>query len=400
MHDPAAAIVRGDLDPAFDFTVARREWWATHGEPQGGVNRTHSNIRDPNRVLRVGYVSGDFRHHSAGIIFGPVVLGHSDRFKVYGYSTCPPDKHDPTTGLYRDDLIWRDVHDMDHAALTQTIQEDAIDILVDLSGFTQYNRLEAFCAKPAPVQVTAWGYAVPTELPVFDAFFSDPVHYPKGMRACREPVVDLPCAVTYDPPPLVPEPQSLPDRPPVFGSLNRVAKLDPRVLRAWRDILLCVPGSTLVLKDGEYVGEIGEWVLRELGAAAPQARFLGETPHREHILTYQGIDLALDPFLHSGGVTTLEGLWMGVLPVTLPGTRPFTRISASALSILGLHNFIASSPEEYVAKAVEWVTTRRQELSKIRTTLRQRLQASPIMAGYVDAVEAAYRELWGAWCRG
>ena len=327
-----------------------------------------------------------------------MVLGHSDRFKVYGYSTCPPGEQDPTTGLYRDDLVWRDVHAMTTAALVQTVQEDAIDILVDLSGFTRYHRLETFCAKPAPVQATAWGYAVPTELPVFNAFFSDPVHYPKGTRTCREPVVDLPCAVTYDPPPGVPEPHALPNRAPVFGSLNRAAKLDATVLHAWRDVLLQVPGSTLVLKGQSYTDDTQTWVRRELGKAQDQVRFLPVTPHRAHILTFQDVDLALDPFLHSGGVTTLEGLWMGVPPVTLPGTRPFARISASVLSVLGLHDFIVSSPEEYVAKAVEWVTTRRQELSQIRTTVRQRLQDSPVMAGYVGAVEAAYRKLWHAWC--
>ena len=369
-----------------------------HGRPHYRPH-AHENARDPHRVLRVGYVSGDFRHHSANVIFAPVVLEHSDRFKVYGYSTCPLDKHDLTTGLYRDDLIWREVHTMTPATLARTVREDKIDILVDLSGFTRYNRLETFCAKPAPVQVTAWGYAVPTELPVFDAFFSDPVHMPPWARTCVDPVVDLPCVVTYDPPMGMPDPTPLSDRPPVFAAFHRAIKIDPEVLHAWRDILLRVSGSTMIIKGPSWSGNNQNWVMQEMGDTARQVQFHVATPHHAHMRSYADTDLSLDPFRHSGGVTTLEATWMGVPTLTLPGERPFSRISASVYTAMDHQEFIVKNRQQYVEDAVAWVTTRRGELSHIRQSLRGDLQRSPVMTGYVEAVEDAYRTLWQQWCR-
>ena len=393
------AMFLRDPEPWFDSVAARQAWWEHHGKPYYIQRLSHSNRPDHDRVLRVGYVSGDFKFHSASRIFTPVVLSHSDQFKVYGYSTLVPAQKSLTAENFRDELIWREVHNMTPMTLARTIQEDKIDILVDLSGYTRGHRLETFCATPAPVQVTAWGYALPTELPVFDAFFADPVYMPKWSRTGVNPVVDLPCVVAYEPPPAMVAPEVLPDRPPVFGSFNRPLKLDNNVLHAWREILRRLPNSTLILKHNDYVGDIREWMVRELGDVVERVEFRGSTTHRKHMLAYQDIDLALDPFLHSGGVTMLEGLWMGVPTVTLPGLKPFSRLSQSVLSVLNLHDFIARNQQDYEDKAVEWVTTRRQELSNLRQSLRGTLQASPIMVGYVEAVESAYRTLWHAWCQ-
>ena len=239
---------------------------------------------------------------------------------------------------------------------------------------------------------------MPTGFPVFDGFFADPVYMPETARVGIEPVVDLPCVVTYEPPPLCPVAQ-LRAGPPVFASFNRPLKIDEQVLLAWSEILQRVPESRLALKHGEFKGEYRERVLRVMGATAQRVDFLPTTPHMQHMVTYGGVDLALDPFVHSGGLTTLEAAWMGVPTVTLPGTRPFSRVSASVYTAMDHTEFIVKDRGQYVEDAVAWVTTRRKELSRVRETLRLDLQRSPVMTGYVQAVEDAYRTLWQKWCR-
>lgn len=411
--DPKLVDSRNDLifllDQHPDVTPEdmRREWqqwWARHGAPRHAKRESHTNIRDPERSLRVGYLSGDFRLHSAAIGFGPFVLAHSDQVTPYCYSTLPHDKFDPVTHEFQRRSLWRDVHKMSIDRLVEQIRTDGIDVLVDLAGNTNLNRLEAFCARPAPVQVTSWAHGTWMGMvPAFDAFWADPVMLPAEERAgFAGRIVDLPCIMAYEGPLWMPPVNALPclERPITFGSFNRALKINEPVLKTWREILRRVPSSRLVFKDATFQADKQTWVRAVMGEQAAQCEFLPELEvQREHIGRYADIDLVLDTFPQTGGITSLEGLYMGVPPVTVPGERLNSRVSASFMAVLGLPDFVATSVDDYVDLAVAWVTTRRDELAGIRLGLRERLENSPLHGkNFTPAVEAMYRDLWRSWC--
>lgn len=391
-------IMQADLSEDLALaTSLRAAWWRGHG--MRARQRVPMNDDKAERQLRVGYVSGNFNFHSACTVFAPVVLGHSASIQPYCYSSSRPESHDEVTEAFRRETHWRDVYEWSDAALADLILRDEIDVLVDLSGFTPWNRLPVFAMRPAPVQVHGWGYAYPTTFPCFDAFFADPVALPVEWRAGAERVVDLPCILAQADRRMFAEAGELPclSRAPVFGCFNRPEKVNERSLALWKRVLDAVPGSSLVLKFGGFTAQFQAHAMRVLGG---RVRFPGATEMMQHVAAYDGIDLALDPLAQSGGVSSLEALWMGVPVVTLPRRNIGTRTSASALTVLGLRDeFVAASEDDYVQKAATWVTTRRQELAALRAGLRERMRASPLCAGYVDAVEAAYRMLWNEWCQ-
>ncbi len=213
----------------------------------------HPNARDPDRRLVLGYVSADFRHHSAAACFGPVLRRHDrSAFKVIGYSGVLAED-DWTRDFRACTDAWRVVPAMSDAALAEQIRRDQVDILVDLSGHSKGNRLLVFARKPAPIQVTAWGHTGGTGLPMMDYQFTDPVMVPPEVRRLfAETACDLPCSITFEAPPDAPEvvePPSAARGTITFGSLNRLNKTSPEALSLWARILRAVPGSRLLLKD-------------------------------------------------------------------------------------------------------------------------------------------------------
>jgi len=399
-----------DLQPETTLETAleaRKAWWRNFGAPLRSTWRKHPNDPDPERPLRIGYVSGDFRRHSAAEAFSPVVLRHSEGYRAVCYSTCPDE--DEITALFeKEAAAFYRIEALDEAALAERVRADGIDILVDLSGHSALNRLETFCRRPAPVQVTGWGYALGTGLPVMDGFFADEITVPRAFKArgYAEPILYLPSVI-----PCTPMPYSDPVQPMpcltrgyfTFGSFNRWAKITPLVLTTWAEILAATPGSRLLLKEKAYEREdIRQQVLAAMaakGVAADRIEFRGWTPHVDHLRAYHEVDVALDPFPHSGGVTALEGLWHGVAPVNLLGDRVMERLSASFCHTLNLPAFVTTSRHEYITTAVLMATQFQAQLADIRASLQYRIAESPMCQGYVAAVETHYRDLWRAWCR-
>jgi len=390
-----------------DAYTERRAWWVHRGEPLARQPRApYTNDPDPERPLRVGYVSGDFRAHSAAYGFGAVALRHSPAISPVFYAQQEHAQTDEVTALFAKRGPVRPIVPLTTEHLAALIREDQIDLLVDLSGHSAANRLEIFCRKPAPIQVHAWGYAAGSGLDTMDVMFADPYVLPEGERRhFTERIVDLPCILPYCGPP----PQTPANSPPMretgrvtFGSLNRPGKLHPAVLEVWARILRAVPGSRLVLKSHGYdepdISAAVRRVFDRLGIGVGRVDILGTTTHGDHLATYHRLDLSLDPWPQTGGISALESLWMGVPVVTWPGTRLCSRLSASFLTALGLPGCIADSAEDYVRAAVWWVTEGKGALGELRAGLRERLLSCPINAGYVVATEAAYRELWRAWC--
>lgn len=406
----AALIFAMDLDPRVapaEAAAERRRWAARHAEP-APLCRAHANDRDPERRLRVGYVSGDFKVHSAAEALAPVILSHSDAVEVVCYSEVR--KPDLVTERFRAAVPrWRESWRMSDDELDAHIRADGIDILVDLSGFTEGNRLTVFARKPAPVQAQAWGYPLGSGLAAMDYLLSDPVLIPEEEHAFfPETVHYLPSCLVLSPPADAPEPVP----PPVeangfvtFGSFNRATKINDDVLRIWAEILRRLPLARLVAKDAAFEeATTRAWfvnTLGDFGIAPDRIELQGRTSRREHLAAYRQVDIALDPFPGSGGVTTFECLWMGVPLVTLYGDRPAGRASASILATIGMAEHVAASTSDYVATAMR-LATARDALHAARAGLRDRVRGSILCnhRAYCAEVEAAYRLFWRRWCSG
>ena len=396
-----------DLDPRVGLAEAmaeRQRWAARHADT--APRNDHANRADPERRLRIGYVSGDFKAHSAAEALVPVILGHSASFEAVCYSQVR--MADAVTERFRAGVpLWREAWQMDDAQLERCIRADAIDILVDLSGFTEGNRLAVFARKPAPVQVQAWGYPLGSGLTAIDYLLSDPVLIPAASRThFVETIYDLPGFIAFAPPadsPGLTPPPAERSGFVTFGSMNRLIKINDSVLAAWADILTCVPGARLLAKDPAFDDAAARArVLEHLtarGIAEDRIALRGRTSRRAHLATYAEIDVALDPFPQSGGITTFEALWMGVPVITLAGERPQGRASASVLSAIGLGEAIATTIDGYVATATRWAGDEAR-LRTVRAGLRDRLRGSPFCdhAAYGAAVETAYRAFWRRWC--
>jgi protein O-GlcNAc transferase len=390
-----------------DHQAERIRWDEQHARQFAVSIRPHTNDPDPDRRLRIGYVSSHFLHQAATYSFGGVLVSHDpSSFEVICYSdTLQGD--DVTARLRAHAAEWHDTAALSDDALAELIRADGIDILVDLVGHMRGHRLLVFARKPAPVQVTAWGEPTGTGLSVMDYLLADPVLVPVAERRfVVEQVVDLPNVLGYWVPDPLPEPGALPALRRgyvTFGSFNRLAKIQDPVLRTWAAILHALPEAHLVLKDrgladSNQRARIGA-ILAEEGIAAERVKLLGPTDRAGHYAAYQEIDIALDPFPHAGGMTTLDALWMGVSVVTWPGRTISSRWTATSLTALGLTDFIAPDLEAYVALAVAKASDV-TALARLRANLRQRVSASAFgdCARYTRAVEAAYREMWRRWC--
>lgn len=401
-----------DHDP--DISVAeqqqeRKRWWALHGRRLGARIAPHTNDRDAARPLRIGYVSADFLGHSATTLFGPIVMGHDPvGFEVVGYSNSP--REDEFTGQFKAHAkLWRGIAGMPDEVVAAQIRADAIDILVDLSGHSAGNRLLVFAQKPAPIQVTAWGYPTGTGLSTIDVAFADRILLPPEARGhFTEKIIDLPAPIVYAPvrhaPPVVPPP-ALRRGAPTLGSLNRLSKTPDECLRLWSKIVAEIPGGRLLLKDRAFDdaaqrSRVGR-LLGETGLSEASIVIMGGTSHAEHLAAYAEVDLCLDPFPFGGGVTTLEALWMGVPVVSLLGRSIPSRSAAALETPLGLGDFIAKDRDDYARLALSKAKDI-AGLASLRTKLRAGLAKSPIcdVKVYVKAVEAAYRDLWTRWCAG
>ncbi|MCR4303175.1 MAG: hypothetical protein NUV63_02960, partial [Gallionella sp.] len=400
------------MDLMFDKDTAalqeeRKRFDAAHAAPLY-QRQTHSNIPDPDRRLRVGYVSADFREHSAIKVFGGMLTKYDRaQFDIFAYANSKR-REDRFTDLFKRSVTaWRNISRMTDDAVEKMILEDRIDILVDLSGHSEGNRLLVFARKPAPIQITAWGYATSTGMRAMDVFFADPVVVPpEDKQYFTEEIRYLPCVVGAffnEPLPDVNELPALSDGIITFGSFNRLVKVSDMSFRAWAEVLLAIPQSRLLLKTAELDDAsnrervIGHFT--KAGVAADRVIMQGKTSWHQHMQAYNQIDFALDPFPHGGGVTALEGLMMGVPAIVLRWPTVTGSTSAAIMTALGLTGWIAESREEYVALAVQKVGDL-QSLAALRQQLRGIFTSSVMgdQVAYARAVEQEYRKLWQEWC--
>lgn len=352
-----------------------------------------------NGRIRVGYVSGDLRQHALRFFMDPVLRLHDrDLFHIHCYYTYgSSDEHTERFKSYVE--TWLDCHQLTDEELAERIRADGIDILVDLSGHTLGGRLLTLARKPAPIQASMLGYLNTTGLRAMDYRITDAIACPPGMfdRFHTETLVRLPaCQWCYKPDDDTPEVGPLPARAKgytTFGVFNNLAKVTPALLELWAELLLRLPASRLrAVIWGKKPAEAVRKAFARRGVE-DRLEILEPVPYREYLKLYREVDIILDTFPYSGGTTAFESLWMGVPYVTLVGNTVTSRGGASILHHLGLFDLIAGDPATYLEIAAA-LATDLGRLEKLRASLRQRLQQSPMMAekDYVRALEALYRQ--------
>jgi protein O-GlcNAc transferase len=391
-----------------ELLEAHRHWGERHGNP-AALARVHDNDQDPGRPLRIGFVSADLGRHPVGYLVQPLMeAADPDAIRFYCYSGRPVED-DLSDRLRAQAQTWRQTLPLSDGELAAAIEADRIDILIDLAGHTASNRLGCFALRPAPVQVHWAGYAYTTGLPAVDYALWDAVHVPEGAdRWFTETVVRLPVRWCYAPPEYAPDVAA----PPVMtsghvtlGSFNNLTKLVPEVVDAWSQILAVLPDARLLLSWRTLVDTEQRARIHALFAAhgiEPKRIELsqGAATHAGVLGQYGRVDIALDPFPYSGGLTTLEALWMGVPVVTLPASRPVSRQSASLLSALGRNEWIAKDRDDYVRLVLDLAADPRR-LADLRRDQRPRMAASPLCDAprFARSFEAAVREMWLTWCQ-
>ncbi|MGA3398780.1 MAG: tetratricopeptide repeat protein [Acetobacteraceae bacterium] len=401
---------RDELPPETIF-AEYQQWDARHARPLMPAEPQFTLDRTPGRRLRVGYFSPDFRTHAVALFAEPLLAAHDrSQVELFCYAEVPVE--DATTQRFRAMADhWRSTVGRGDAELAETVRQDGIDVLVDLAGHTAGNRLLVFARKPAPVQIEYMiGHGCTSGLSAIDAFLADDMLAPPGAEAVfTEQLVRLPrIPLAYRPPEGMPPVAPLPARAAghvTFGYFGRTVRLNDDVVAAWSRILRAVPRSRLVLNSAPYAEPAGrdDWAGRFAahGIGLDRLDLICTTPQPRTWEAYGGIDIALDPFPHNAGTTTIEALWQGVPVLTLAGRPTVGRFGAAILHAVGLDHWVTNDVDAYVVRAVT-AAGDLDALTKLRAELRQRMEASPLLdaTGLARAIERAYRDLWDEWREG
>jgi len=393
--------------PPATLLAAHQAFDRRHAAPLRAGWRPHDNPRDPERPLRVGFVSGDLCRHAVAHFIAPIWAGWNRAdMGLFAYSNTP--REDDTSARLRG-LVdgWARVTTLDDAALAERIRADGIDVLFDLSGHTRHHRLLAFARKPAPVQVTAIGYPHTTGLQAMDYRISDRFRLPGAMAAQYvEQIAFIPCSGAFEHLAAAPPPGPLPALAAghlTFGSFQRADKLTPLSLALWGRVLRALPTARLC------IGAVADAATRERlvrglageGIAAERLSFLAPMPMPQYLQAHQAIDLLLDTHPYPGGTTSQHGLWMGVPVLTLAGASVISWQGAANLLRLGLDDWVAHDADEYLALALRHAADL-PALAALRARLRPHIAQNPLTrpAAVAQHMQAAVRQMWRRWCEG
>ena len=381
-----------------------QRWSMLHAKPLRSHIQPHDIDPTPGRRLKIGYVSPDFRDHCAASFLLPLLQNHDHvGFEIHCFASVPrPDEMTRQLSALAD--VWHPTAALTDAALAQLVRDQRIDILVDLTLHMARNRLLVFARKPAPVQVTWLGYPGSTGLPTIDYRISDPHLDPPGDRGCIETTWRLPDTFwCYDPLGSDPPVNDLPAESNgfvTFGCLNNFCKTNPPLLELWASAMRQTQNSRLILlAPVGSARERARAVFQSEGIEPSRIQFEAGRSRADYLRLYHQIDVALDSFPYNGHTTSLDAFWMGVPAVTLAGKTPVSRAGACQLINLGLPELIARSEAQFTQIAAE-LAGDLPRLAALRTTLRPRTKASPLMdAGrFARNIEAAYRAMWTKWC--
>jgi predicted O-linked N-acetylglucosamine transferase (SPINDLY family) len=369
-----------------------------------------ANSRDPNRQLVIGLLSGTLRSHPVGwLTVGGIEALDPDQFRIVCLTqNAAPE--DPMARRYRTVAQeWLDIDGLSDAGLTDLARRKGVDILIDLGGYGDAARMTACANRLAPVQVKWVGMqAHSSGLAEIDWFITDRWETPIGFEAFySEKLLCLPDGyVCYSPPPYAPDvvkPPALTNGFVTFGCFNNLAKITRPTIEVWAAILQRIPNAKMILKthqlsDGSTAG-VFRADFAALGIAGDRIELRGSSGHQAFMGEYGDVDIVLDPFPYSGGLTTCEALWMGVPTITLPGEIFASRHSASHLSNVGMGDWITESIQDYIetaiARAADLVA-----LTELRARLRRQVSRSPLCNAprFGRSLGAALRHAWQVWC--
>lgn len=382
----------------------------TFAEPLYPTISSYDNEPIPSRILKVGYVSPDFRRHSVAYFIEPVLISHNrEHFEMYCYSDVATP--DDITRRIQTLVQWRSIGGMSDEKAADLIRSDRIDILVDLAGYTIHNRMFMFARKPAPVQATWIGYPSSTGILTIDYKIVDKYTDPQGIaeQFYTEKLIRLPenflCYLPPEDCPTVGKLPALSTGHITFGSFNNLSKISGEVIMTWGKILKAIPESLLVLKTFSLSDEMTRSYVRDMfrqqGINTERIELLSAVPSiQEHLRHYHRIDISLDTFPYTGTTTTCEALLMGVPVISLAGTSHASRVGVSLLSNAGLPELIAMTPNEYVEIAVNLARDLKR-LQSLREHLRDMIMHSPLCNAkrFTLNLELCYRKIWENWCK-
>jgi len=392
-----------------DAVFAEHVKWAAMRSSAARRYMEYAVDADPCRELRIGYVTPDLRGHSVAYFIEPLLRNHDrDRFEIYCYVEIGQ-QDDTTKRLWAYVDVLRDTAGVPDAAVARMIHDDRIDILIDLAGHTENNRLPVFAYKPAPVQMTYLGYPDTTGLDTVDFRITDGWADPPGMteHLHSEELLRLEHGfLCFSPPIESPPVSSLPamERGYItFGSFNVQTKITPAMLDIWAAILQQLPDGRLLIKNRQLTEPamqqylLSELVRRDINA--DHVAMYGTTSKERHMAVYSEVDIALDSFPYTGTTTTCDTLWMGIPVITLAGSTHVSRVGASLLARVGMDELICTDTEGYVRQAVA-LAGDIGLLAQIRSQLRHRMQASSLCDAqfFVNEFEKMLGDVWMKWC--
>ena len=414
LPNPEYAVAHSNLilllhyQPTYDAGMIDEElgrWNRQHAEPLKERIQPHTNDRDPERRLRIGYVSPDFREHVVGRNLIPLFREHDHaQMEIFCYANVA--RPDWLSEQFRSCAdVWRKISGLPDDRVAEMIRGDGIDILVDLTLHSGGSRLLIFAQKPAPVQATFAGYPGSTGLETIDYRITDPYLDAPGSSDdfYSETSVRLPDSFwIYDAGNTI-EINALPAETRghvTFGCLNNFCKVNERVLQLWAEVLRNVNQSRLMMlcPEGMHREPLLDYMQKE-GVDRGRVELIAHRPRSQYFKLFNQIDVGLDTFPYNGHTTSLDSFWMGVPVISLVGERVVGRAGVSQLTNLGLPELIAQTPEQFV-RIARGLSNDLPRLAELRRTLRARMQASPLMDArrFARNIEAAYREMWRKWC--
>jgi Flp pilus assembly protein TadD len=392
--------------PGYDAAAILREhrrWDQVHAAPIQKEIPRHDNDRTPDRRLRIGYVSPDFRDHCQSFFTVPLLSSHDHQeLEIFCYADVRrPDAITERIRKYTD--VWRSTCGVPDEKVAEMVRADQIDVLVDLTMHMSRGRPLLFARKPAPVQVAWLAYPSTTGLAAMDARLTDPFLDPPGTHDefYSEQSIRLPDTFwCYDPLTTEPKVNELPAQKPghvTLGCLSNFVKVNDNMLALWSQVLSKLPHSRLLLWCPQ--GNHRQRAVEKLGVDAARVDFIERQPRVKFLELFHRVDFCLDTFPYNGHTTSLDGLWMGVPTVSLRGQTAVSRAGFSQLSNLGLTDLVTADRNEFVKIAVE-LARDLPRLRELRSTLRHRMEKSPLMDAprFARGVEAAYRGLWRQRC--
>lgn len=386
-----------------------RRWDEHEVQPNVVPVKHFANVPDPQRKLRIGYLSPDFRGHAVAKFSEPILQVHDrEQFELYAYAYLEHGQADEFTQRFKGYFDhWQNTAQLSLSELEQAIRDDEIDILVDMAGHTANHRLNVFMRRPAPILAShIIGSGQTTGMSVVDYLIATPDSWPQELDAfaaeqvARIPFGGLVYQVSKDALPPIALPCEGSDFV-TFGVFSRPLRTNRRTIRLWAEILRRTPTSRLRFEHSPYLEkDIQTRFISQFEAQGIPADRLEFANTRPYWAAFQGVDLQLDPFPAGSGTTATEGLYMERLVISLKSRPAMGLVAHCQLAALGLSaDCAAESEEDYIEKAVA-LAGNPQRLVELSRGLRQRFEASPIAdhAGYSKALATTYRQWWQTWC--